>query len=172
MFICNFKINSKKIWKATLITLIILITFLMIFVISKIFNHSENNSSELSLEKNEIIEITSEEYTNFLKDCHENIDSYIGKSIKITGYVYRLPDFTTNEFVIARTMIIDDTNQAVVVGMLAQYLEISKYDSGTWIEVSGSIQKGNYNGEIPVLEIDNIKSIKAPTNEFVYMPSN
>ena len=65
MFICNFKINSKKIWKVTLVILIILITFLMFFVISKIFGNS-NNDKSLSLSENSLVEITTEEYTNFL----------------------------------------------------------------------------------------------------------
>lgn len=172
MFICNFKINTKKIWKITLVILTILIIVLMGFVIFRILNSNKGDIKEPKLEDNNILEITSEEYTNFLKDCHENINSYIDRKIKIVGYVYRLPDFTTNEFVIARTMIIDDMNQAVVVGMLAECSEISKYDSGTWIEVTGTIRKGNYNGEIPIVETSNIKSVKAPSDEFVHSPSD
>jgi len=172
MFICNLKINTKKLWKITLVILTILIVVLIGFVVFKILNSGRDDIKKSKLEENNILEITSEEYTNFLKDCHENINSYIDKKIKIIGYVYRLPDFNTNEFVIARTMIINDTNQAVVVGMLAECFEISKYDSGTWIEVTGTIKKGNYNGEIPIVETSNIKSIKAPTDEFVHSPSD
>lgn len=171
MFICNFKINTKKIWKTTLVILIILMFILMFWVTSKILGNSKNDVNS-SFSENELVEIKTEEYTNFLKDCHENIDSYIGKNVKIIGYVYRLPDFTSNEFVIARTMIIDDNNQALVVGILAECTEISKYESGAWIEVTGTIQKGNYNGEIPVVEASSIKSVKAPTSEFVYLPTN
>lgn len=168
MFICNFKIDTKKIWKVTLVILIILIVSLMIFVLSKIFNPTKNSSDS---KENDVVEITTDSYTAFLKDCHENINDYIGKNFKITGYVYRLPDFTSRQIVIARTMIIEE-NQAVIVGMLSECSSAEKYDTGSWIEVTGEIKKGNYNGEIPILEISNIKTIKAPNNEFVYMPEN
>lgn len=167
MFICNFKINGKKVWRTTLVLLIILIIALMLFVCSRIFGSNKDNNSN-----NEIIEITSDSYTSFLQDSHENMNSYINKNVKISGYVYRLPDFTSNQFVIARTMIIDNKTQAVVVGMLAQCTSSEKYESGSWVEVTGSIKVGNYNGEIPILEISNIKSIKAPESEFVYPPKN
>ena len=136
----------------------------MIFVLSKIFKSDEN------MTKSNAIDITSDSYTSFLKDCHENIDAYIGKKITVTGYVYRLPDFTTNQFVLARTMILDNKNQSVVVGILSQCSSSEKYSSGSWVTVTGSIVKGNYNGEIPILEISDIKPSKVPENEFVYIP--
>ena len=170
MFILNFKVNGKKIWKIALIILIIMIISLLILVSLKIFNNAKKNSS--SLKEADALEITSEEYTNFLKDCHNNINNYIGKKIKLVGYVYRLPDFGSNEFVIARTMVMDSNNTAVVVGLFSECEDASKYDTGCWIEVTGTIKKGNYNGEIPMLEISNIKTVTAPENEFVYLPTD
>lgn len=168
MFICNFKVDSKKIWKVTLVILIILIVSLLILASLKIFNPTNN----ISAQNSGIIEITSEEYTNFLKISHENINSYNGKTVKVVGYVYKLPNFSSNEFVIARTMVFDDNSAAVVVGMLCECNEAEKYSSGTWLEVTGTIKKGNYNGEIPILEISNIKTTKAPKDEFVHLPTD
>lgn len=164
MFICNFKINGKKIWKVTLVILIILISILMIFALTKIFKASNKSI------KSNALNITSESYTTFLKDCHENIDDYIGKTFTITGYIYRLPDFNTNQFVLARTMILDEKNQSVVVGILSQCSSAEKYSSGSWVTVTGCITKGNYNGEIPILDIIDISSTKVPESEFVYLP--
>ena len=166
MFICNFKINGKKIWKVCLVILGILIIALMIFSIFKIVSTSKHTLSEA----NDIIEITTNEYTNFLKSSHESINNYVGKTYKLTGYVYRLPDFSSTQFVLARTMIIDDNSGAVIVGILSECTTAQDYDSGCWVEATGTIKKGKYNGEIPVLEISNIKTIKAPEDEFVYMP--
>ena len=167
MFICNVKINGKKIWKITLVLITILIISLMIFVFSKIITSNKNSENTT---ETDVLEITSSSYTSFLKDCHENIDNYIGKNIRIVGYVYRLPDFTSNEFVIARTMVIDNNSQAVVVGILSQCASAPNYETGSWVDVSGCIKRGNYNGEVPVLEISNITTIKAPNDEFVYLP--
>lgn len=168
MFICNFKVNSKKLWKIILFLLVILIVALLVLASLKIFR--PNNS--INTQSSEILEITSEEYTNFLKVSHENINSYNGKTVKIVGYVYKLPNFSSNEFVIARTMIFEDNSTAVVVGMLCECKDAEKYSSGTWLEVTGTIKKGNYNGEIPILEISDIKNTTAPKNEFVYLPTD
>lgn len=169
MFICNFKLNSKKLWKFLLIVLIVLIITLLVFASIKIYKSAKSATTQ----NNEtVLEITSEEYTNFLKSSHENINNYVGKTVKIVGYVYRLPDFSDSEFVVARTMIVDSNNTAVVVGMLSECQNAKNFSTGTWIEVTGNIKKGNYNGEIPILEISNIKTIKAPENEFVYLPTD
>lgn len=174
MFICNLKIDKKKIWKFLIILLVILTVLLLVSAVIKIFapkNDTNSSGSEnKSLSNNTVTEIKTDEYTNFLKDCHENINSYIGKSFKITGYVYKLPDFTKSQFVLARTMIIDDKNSAVVVGILCENNSQKEYGSGSWLEITGTIKKGNYNGEIPILEISNIKTTTAPKDEFVYLP--
>ncbi len=166
MFVCNLKINGKKIWKVCLVILSILIIALLIFAIFRIVSASKNNMTK----SGDVLEITTDEYTNFLKASHESINNYVGKTVKLTGYIYRLPDFSSTQFVIARTMVIDDNMGSVIVGMLCECNNSSKFDSGSWIEVTGIIKKGNYNGEIPVLEISDIKTIKAPKDEFVYMP--
>ena len=165
MFICNLKINGKKIWKVTLIILITLITLLMIFVLSKIFKSDEN------MTKSNAIDITSDSYTSFLKDCHENIDNYIDRNFTITGYVYRMPDFTNNQFVLSRTMIINEANSAVVVGILCECQKACEFSDGDWITVTGTIVKGNYKGEMPILEIKEINKCNKPEDEYVYPPS-
>ena len=64
------------------------------------------NQDDISNNKsnNKILEINSNNFTTFLKNCNENIDSYVGKSVHISGFVYRLSDFAQNQFVVARLM--------------------------------------------------------------------
>ena len=64
------------------------------------------NQDDISNNKsnNKILEINSNNFTTFLKNCNENIDSYVGKTIHISGFVYRLSDFSQNQFVVARLM--------------------------------------------------------------------
>ena len=69
-------------------------------------------------------------------------------------------------------MVIDNSSGAVVVGMLAECNEATKYETGSWIEATGTIELGNYNGEIPILEISNINTTTAPQDEFVYLPAD
>ena len=76
-------------------------------------NENNNNQCDNDINKddisnnkinNKILEINSNNFTTFLKNCNENIDSYVGKSVHISGFVYRLSDFAQNQFVVARLM--------------------------------------------------------------------
>lgn len=129
MFVCNFKINKKK-FVVLFTTLILILAFLLLFLaFNKIFITVPQNT----VAESNALNVTSDNYTNFLKDCHENIDEYIGTNITITGYVYRMPDFNDTQFVIARTMLINSNNKAVVVGLLSESDKIKDFENSTWV---------------------------------------
>ncbi len=168
MFICNFKINGKKIAKLILIIIAIIIIAIIGFSVFSVFkagNNTENSNNQ------NIIDITASEYTSFLKNAHENIDDYVGMNIKLTGYVYRMPDFKDNQIVIARTMILNSQNSAVVVGMLSEYENANKYKDGDWVQITGTISRGKYKGEMPVIHITEINNCDIPEDEYVYPPT-
>ena len=167
MFICNIKINKKKLAKLVILLTIILALAIIVFSIYKIVSDSKGSDIPNQVPR----EIKAQDYTSFLKDCHENTQDYIGKSFTITGYVYRLPDFNENQFVLSRTMIINEANSAVVVGILSECSSSQSYADGDWITVTGIITKGYYKGEMPILEIKEITKCDTPEDEYVYPPS-
>lgn len=172
MFIRNFKLNGKLIFKIIFLILTILVLAMFISGIYRIFKNSEEVTCGIdNMSKTKINVISTNNYTNVLKTVHEDIDTYIGMKIKFTGFVYRLYDFTGEQFVLARQMIISSDMQAVIVGFLCHLNGANKYSDGAWIEVEGTITKGNYHGDIPVIEIDNIKQVETPSDEYVYPPS-
>lgn len=126
--------------------------------------NGENNS--------DIVEITANNYTNVLKAVHEDIDEYVGKKVHFTGYVYRVFDLTDTQFVLARNMIISSDNKAVVVGFLCNYDNAKDFENNTWVDITGTITKGNYHGDIPIIEIDEINQVDSPSDEFVYPPDD
>ena len=157
MFVQNFKFSKNKISKLAIFIAVILVIFLLFFSIHSIFNSSKEEGKLAENQENQkIVEITSDNYTNFLKDCHENIDSYIGVKVKICGYVYRMPDFTKTQFVLSRTMILNSANSGVVVGILTEYKNAPDFEDNEWVEVVGTISKGNYKGIMPILNVDEI----------------
>ena len=168
MFICNLKFNSKKIIKILIIFFIVSISILIIYSLYSMYKTAKKDVSD---NEAEIIEINSIDFTNFLKNSHEKINEYIGKKIKISGYVYRMPDFNNNQFVLSRTMVLD-SNNGVVVGILSEYDKANEFNDYDWVTVEGTIEKGNYNGEMPVLKINNISTSEQPENEYVYPPTN
>lgn len=120
LFICNFKINQKKIVKFFILIATIIVLALLGFIISKVWNEIQNSVSENTFVTDEIpspevAALTSENYTDILKEVHENLDTYIGQKISFTGYIYRVDDLEENQFILARDMIINSKNQTVVV---------------------------------------------------------
>ena len=96
----------------------------------------------------------------------------IGKKIHFTGYVYRVFDLDESQFVLARNMIISSDNKAVVVGFLCEYENSKELENNSWVEITGIIAKGNYHGELPIIEIKSLNYVDCPTDEFVYPPDN
>lgn len=174
MFVYNLKLSRTSMFKIILV--IVCVIFLILFGIAgyKIISASLENTVKVndSILHGEVATLTIENYTDVLKMVHDNLDTYVGQKIKFSGYVYRAPDFTENEFVLARNMIINNQNQSLIVGFLCNCNEIKTYADNTWIEITGEITKGTYHGEIPVLQITHIDKIAKPEEEFVYPPDD
>ncbi len=169
MFVCNVKMNSNWIRKIG-ITIVVLIMVVVFIVVGYKFYNSTSKivvNDEIDTSK---LEVTTSNYTSILKDSHDNIDKYVGKKIKFTGFVYRLYDFNENQFVLAREMIVSPNNLAVVVGFLSECNSATNFQTGAWVEVEGTICKGFYHGDIPIIKIDSIVETNVPNDEFVYPP--
>ena len=171
MFIFNFKINGNRTAKIFMGILCIIVLIITVFICYKvIFNNFFKTNDEYLA--NATFEITAQNYTNVLQNVHNDIDTYVGQKIKFTGYVYRLYDFTNEQFVLARDMIVSSDFQTVVVGFLCHSKIASNFESGTWVEVVGIITKGDYYGEMPIIEVEKINQVEEPTDEYVYPPDD
>ena len=81
-------------------------------------------------------------------------------------------DFTETQFVLARNMVISSDFQTVVVGFLCECENGMNYSNNSWVKIEGTIAKGDYHGEIPIIKITKIESIDKPLEEFVYPPDD
>lgn len=172
MFICNVKVNGKLCFKIIMIVMGIVVLTIFALSIYRLFICQEKIiTSNDEMRHSDYTEIMPSDYTNILKAVHENIDPYIGKGIKFSGYVYRVLDFSDKQFVLARDMIID--SQSYVVGFLSEYDEIHDFENGTWVEITGKISKGRYhNQDIPIIKINSINKIEKPKDAFVPAPKD
>jgi len=168
MFVCNVKLNSKNIVKISLILISIIVVIFFLLSLYKILSSSFNVNDEVP--EPDVAYLTAQEYTNVLKSVYENIDTYVGQKINFTGYVYRNLDFSETQFVLARDMVIEGRAEALIVGFLCSHREASTYVDGTWVEITGKITKGNYKGDIPIIQVTKIKQVEKPTDEFVCPP--
>jgi len=178
MFIYNLKLNKKGISKI-LITLFSLVCLILLAIsISKILtevkkeNQKETIKDNYSISSPDIAEITPDNYCNILKEVHENLNAYVGQKISFTGYIYRVADLKGNQFILARDMIMNRQNQTVVVGFLCEYEKAKELINDSWVKITGTIQKGNYYGEIPIIKIESLEETSIPNNPLVNPPSD
>lgn len=169
MFICNLKVNGSKLFKIFFSCVTLLLIFILVFVTYKVF-YGAKSHTQSCMPQSDIFNISSKNYTNVLKAVHEDTDTYIGKKINFTGYVYRILDFDDSQFVLARNMVISSGFNYVIVGFLCEYNDINKFEDGTWVNVTGEITKGNYHGDIPIIRVIEINSCDKPNDEYVYPP--
>lgn len=83
-----------------------------------------------------------------------------------------MPDFSDNQFVLARTMLINSNRQAVVVGILCEYNQPTNFENYSWVELSGIVENGYCHGDIPILKIKEIKKANIPSDELVEYPTD
>ena len=171
MIVYNFKVNGNIIFKSILIFIVVIALIILVISSSNLLKNTKFKVED-TIETNNIVKIDTNNYTNILEEVYNNVDTYVGQNISFTGYVYRLYDMKDNEFVLARDMLINSDSQSVVVGFLCSANNAKKFKDGTWVNVSGSIIKGYYHNQIPVIEISEIKETKAPEDAFVYPPNN
>lgn len=172
MFVYNIKITNNKLFKLFIVVSILIMIILFSFAIYKIIGSNSTDTGDSCISTDTISEISTKNYTNILKAVHENIDSYIGKEIKFSGFVYRVYDLKDNQFVLARNMIISSDYQTVVVGFLCESNSIKSIEDGTWVEITGKIQKTDYHGDMPYIKINNLKEMQKPSDEYVYPPDD
>lgn len=172
MFVCNFKLNKNIISKIFLITICLIVLILLILSVYKIFYNGSILKINDELPNSNVINIDSNNYTNVLKSVHDNLDTYINKQISFTGYVYRVYDFDDTQFVLARDMVISSDMQTLVVGFLCKYKNASNFTDGTWVNITGTIKKGDYHGDIPIIEINEMKKCEKPNSFYVYPPDD
>ncbi len=175
----NFKINGKNLVKYFFIIILIIILLIFFTGIYNIFikkiEKIEDRPYTLSdaMSNDTVFEISPNNYTNILKSVTDNVDSYIGCKVHFTGYVYRLLDFSPNQFVLARDMIVNQNPlQSLVVGFLCEYKNSSEFKDGEWVDVTGTIQKSDYYGEIAIIEVTNMFKCQEPENKYVSVPDD
>lgn len=158
MFVINLKMDYKK---------ILFVCIIFATLIATIVEFGFNDESILTNANVDefYYNITDDNFVSTLKLIHENIDENIGRTIKVSGFVYTLPDFNNDFFVCGRYLETEDSTQ--VAGYLFNYNGDMELNENEWIEIYGTIIKGDYNGNVPVIKVDKINKIVAPANTYV-----
>lgn len=168
MFIYNLNLNKHNLIKILFICIAIVVIIFFGISTYKIFTQTVKVKD--SIPEPDICNMETDNYTNILKTVHDDLGSYVGQKIHCIGYIYRVSDFSETQFVIARDMVISSDLQTLVVGFLCDYKDAVNLQDKTWVEITGTITKGDYHGDIPIIEITELKQVNKPDDYYVYPP--
>lgn len=118
----------------------------------------------------EVIELKSgNEFIPKAIDISYDINSYIGKKIIYTGFIYRDDQVLQHQFVVGRLMMTCCAADAGLVGFIATYNKYSELKNDEWYEIKAIIDKTIYNEyEVPYLKIYEVTKVDKPTDEYIY----
>lgn len=69
-------------------------------------------------------------------------------------------------------LVNESTSQSLVVGFLCSYENAINFEDETWVDVSGSITKGDYYGDIAIIQVTNMFKCDEPDDKYVSLPDN
>ena len=120
----------------------------------------------------EIIEIDDDDYGIFYLDSIDQPQKYAGKTVQFTAMVYKGKELPKGYFVPGRFAMTCCADDIAFVGLLCKGKQVDSFKMRDWVKVTAQIQceyHKEYNGEGPVLYLQNMEHTKKPKEHLVYM---
>jgi putative membrane protein len=126
---------------------------------------------EKELTKMDKITVNEANYIPIMNIIDRKPELFMGKELEMAGFIYREPEFSNEQFVIGRLgySCCVESEDAVIYGILSTTTVTTNLPDDQWLEVSGILNKTEYNGiMIPHLEINELELLESPENPYVY----
>ena len=121
------------------------------------------------LEESKVIEMDSNIFSSYYMEINENPQSYSDKIIRMSGFVYKEGEFSSNQLVLSRFLITHCIADASVIGFLTELEGADTLEQDTWIEIEGVISVGSYDGyELPVVKVSSWSIIDEPSEPYIF----
>ncbi|NBD24127.1 TIGR03943 family putative permease subunit [Paenibacillus glycinis] len=122
----------------------------------------------IRLYKRDLIRVEAEGFLEVSTTLSMYMDNFQGKTIDVSGFVYREPDMKPNQFIVSRLAMTCCSADSVPYGFLVESPDAGLKDD-TWVRVTGTIGRTTYGGNA-ILRITAGKptKIEAPKDPYVY----
>ena len=95
--------------------------------------------------------------------------SFNGEEAHVVGFVYRDDRFADTQFMVSRFTVSCCVADAAPIGLIVEWPDTAVLPSDSWVEVSGTLQAGTFNGvEMPVLVADSVTPTETPSQPYLY----
>lgn len=117
----------------------------------------------------EIIDIPEKQFIEHLTALDLYRDAFMGKKVRISGFIYKEDDMGSNRFAVSRFAMNCCSADALPYGLMAEWPKASGYAEDEWVTAVGTIGLSHYlDNEILTLELTSIERIEAPETPYVY----
>lgn len=121
------------------------------------------------LEKAKVIDMNEEVFDPYYGQISEEPEKYVGRTIKMAGFVYKENGFQPNQLALTRFLITHCVADATTIGFLTEFDKAETLQQDTWIEVEGTIGMTTYDGlEMAVLKVKSWHVINEPKEPYIY----
>ena len=137
------------------------------------FEQGNNSIPETAIKKQSFnqdkeIQVTEDNFFQVMEQLNVDIDSMVGKEIKMIGFIHREDSFSNEEAVIARNVMTHCIADLSIYGYMLEG-DIESLKSEQWYDIVGTVEKKEIDGEVmPVLNMETATTIKTPQEEYIY----
>lgn len=109
-------------------------------------------------------------FSAWMSELYTKLDLWVGTKITASGSVWKDGElFASDEFALARMMMVCCAADLQPVGILAKWDEHQTLTDGEWVEITGTIAKTPYKDRFdPLIIVESVKKITPPQQEYVY----
>ncbi|UVI31698.1 TIGR03943 family putative permease subunit [Paenibacillus spongiae] len=112
--------------------------------------------------------VSDQLYMETLSTLERYRPHFIGKTVVISGFVYRQEGMTSEQLAVGRYAADCCPADAQAYGMVISASRAAAYSNGTWVTVRGTLSEGSFNDQTLLLEAQHIQATNAPDSPDVY----
>ena len=135
------------------------------------FSKDEFDQAMEDFKKLDVIQMDAKMYGAYYEAIDTDPEAFVGKKIKMNGFVYREEGLNSNQLVLARFYMIHCVADTSVVGFLSESEAFENIEEDTWLEIEGTLDMTSYDGyELPIIKAEDWTIIEEPDDPYIYPP--
>lgn len=116
-----------------------------------------------------VIPVQEELYIETLTTLDLYAEQFTGKTVRLSGFVYRDDSMNARQFVVGRFSVQCCSADAAPFGVLVEYDRAGLYAVDEWVDITGTIGRTKLEGmELMVVKATQVAKIKPPKEQYVY----
>jgi len=115
------------------------------------------------------------DFAGTMMDMYFNPENYEGRTVQVTGFLYKEEGFNPNSFLVARLLVTCCAADAQIAGIKCEWDQIESLNFDKWYQIEGKIKLTKVYNEllkgdeiITVIEVTQAFEVTEPDNPYIY----